>query len=105
MTEELSVWVVVFVVPINAAVDPILYTFTTPKFRLILAQLFGNKCLSKQERHHRHHVQPRAETRAMIPMLPRHFEHSIVTTGINSSQSEQQPANHTEDHFDVNYYR
>lgn len=37
----MSVWVVVFVVPINAAIDPILYTFTTPKFRRLLAQLFS----------------------------------------------------------------
>jgi hypothetical protein len=35
------VWVVVFVVPINAAIDPILYTFTTPKFRRLLAHLFS----------------------------------------------------------------
>ena len=32
---------VVFVVPINAAIDPILYTFTTPKFRRLLAQIFA----------------------------------------------------------------
>lgn len=37
----MSIWVVVFVVPINAAIDPILYTFTTPKFRRLLAQLFA----------------------------------------------------------------
>lgn len=37
----MSVWVVVFVVPINAAIDPILYTFTTPKFRRLLAQLLS----------------------------------------------------------------
>ena len=42
--DEVSVWVVVFVVPINAAVNPILYTFTTPKFRRLLAQVFGRSC-------------------------------------------------------------
>lgn len=39
--DEVSIWVVVFVVPINAAIDPILYTFTTPKFRRLLAQIFA----------------------------------------------------------------
>ena len=40
-TDEVSIWVVVFVVPINAAIDPFLYTFTTPKFRRLLAQIFS----------------------------------------------------------------
>lgn len=29
-------WVIVFVVPINALVNPLLYTFTTPKYRNML---------------------------------------------------------------------
>jgi len=45
---EVSVWVVVFVVPINAAVNPILYTFTTPKFRRLLAQLYCQRRASKR---------------------------------------------------------
>jgi len=44
---EVSVWVVVFVVPINAAVNPILYTFTTPKFRRLLAQVYCQRGASK----------------------------------------------------------
>lgn len=33
---EMYGWVIVFVVPINALVNPLLYTFTTPKYRNIL---------------------------------------------------------------------
>lgn len=30
------VWLIIFVVPINAFVNPLLYTFTTPKYRSVL---------------------------------------------------------------------
>ncbi|XP_050439056.1 relaxin receptor 2 [Adelges cooleyi] len=36
ISSELYGWVVVFIVPINALVNPLLYTFTTPKYRNIL---------------------------------------------------------------------
>ncbi|XP_043486966.1 LOW QUALITY PROTEIN: relaxin receptor 1-like [Polistes fuscatus] len=41
---ELHAWVVVFVLPVNSAVNPLLYTFTTPKFR---ERLICFKFLSK----------------------------------------------------------
>ncbi|KAK2584560.1 hypothetical protein KPH14_006929 [Odynerus spinipes] len=41
---ELHAWVVVFILPVNSAVNPLLYTFTTPKFRERLLYL---KCLNK----------------------------------------------------------
>jgi hypothetical protein len=30
------VWLIIFVVPINAFVNPLLYTFTTPKYRSVI---------------------------------------------------------------------
>jgi len=32
-------WIIVFVVPINALVNPLLYTFTTPKYRNAITSL------------------------------------------------------------------
>lgn len=78
--EELSVWVVVFVVPINAAVDPIMYTFTTPKFRLILAQLFqGATCRTAEP--HQHQPQQRKDepmtlTSTTLPLVRKLFFHT-----------------------------
>ncbi|XP_058790192.1 relaxin receptor 1 isoform X2 [Phymastichus coffea] len=42
---DLNSWVVIFILPVNSAVNPLLYTFTTPKFRERLAKgLFGRVC-------------------------------------------------------------
>ncbi|KAL2727151.1 relaxin receptor 1 isoform X1 [Vespula squamosa] len=41
---ELHAWVVVFILPVNSAVNPLLYTFTTPKFR---ERLLYFNCLNK----------------------------------------------------------
>lgn len=30
---DLHAWIVIFILPINSAINPLLYTFTTPKFR------------------------------------------------------------------------
>ncbi|XP_047351478.1 relaxin receptor 1 isoform X3 [Vespa velutina] len=41
---ELHAWIVVFILPVNSAVNPLLYTFTTPKFR---ERLLYFNCLNK----------------------------------------------------------
>jgi hypothetical protein len=33
VSADLYAWVVVFILPVNSAVNPLLYTFTTPKYR------------------------------------------------------------------------
>lgn len=30
---DLHAWIVIFILPVNSAANPLLYTFTTPKFR------------------------------------------------------------------------
>ncbi|XP_014488509.1 PREDICTED: relaxin receptor 1 [Dinoponera quadriceps] len=40
---DLHAWIVVFVLPVNSAINPLLYTFTTPKFR----ERFSNGCCGK----------------------------------------------------------
>ncbi|KAK3925691.1 Relaxin receptor 1 [Frankliniella fusca] len=39
ISAELYAWVVVFLVPINSAINPVLYTLTIPKYRQVLARL------------------------------------------------------------------
>ncbi|XP_015594570.1 relaxin receptor 2 isoform X2 [Cephus cinctus] len=40
---DLHAWVVIFIVPVNSAVNPLLYTFTTPKFRERLGEEWFRK--------------------------------------------------------------
>lgn len=82
----MSIWVVVFVVPINAAIDPILYTFTTPKFRRLLAQVFaatGASSLTNSSRRFNTSSVKFKDTSCMQPMIsPQHrrmsWDHHIV---------------------------
>ena len=72
----MSIWVVVFVVPINAAIDPILYTFTTPKFRRLLAQLFAatgaGSLTNNSRRFNSTSIKFKADQSYMQPMLSPH---------------------------------
>ncbi|EFX72488.1 hypothetical protein DAPPUDRAFT_290667 [Daphnia pulex] len=73
--DEVSIWVVVFVVPINAAIDPILYTFTTPKFRRLLAQLFaatGAGSANNSRRFNSTSIKLKADQSYLQPMLSPH---------------------------------
>ncbi|XP_046639013.1 relaxin receptor 2-like [Daphnia pulicaria] len=73
--DEVSIWVVVFVVPINAAIDPILYTFTTPKFRRLLAQLFaatGAGNANNSRRFNSTSIKLKADQSYLQPMLSPH---------------------------------
>ncbi len=75
IADEVSIWVVVFVVPINAAIDPILYTFTTPKFRRLLAQLFaatGAGSSNNSRRFNSTSIKLKADQSYMQPMLSPH---------------------------------
>ncbi|XP_068083115.1 relaxin receptor 1 isoform X2 [Anabrus simplex] len=38
ISDELYAWVVVFILPVNSAINPLLYTFTTPRYRSQLGQ-------------------------------------------------------------------
>ena len=37
---DLYAWLVVFILPVNSAINPFLYTFTTPAFRATVRDLF-----------------------------------------------------------------
>ncbi|XP_017875366.1 relaxin receptor 1 [Ceratina calcarata] len=48
---DLHAWVVVFILPVNSAVNPLLYTFTTPKFRERLSEGWFGKirnCITRK---------------------------------------------------------
>ncbi|XP_023290005.1 relaxin receptor 1 [Orussus abietinus] len=49
---DLHAWVVVFILPVNSAVNPLLYTFTTPKFRERLSEGWFGKMRSYVARKH-----------------------------------------------------
>lgn len=39
MKADTYAWLVVFILPVNSAINPFLYTFTTPKFRVTVRDL------------------------------------------------------------------
>ncbi|KAL6254455.1 hypothetical protein P5V15_014525 [Pogonomyrmex californicus] len=49
---DLHAWVVIFILPLNSAVNPLLYTFTTPKFRERLNEGWFRKVRSYISRKH-----------------------------------------------------
>lgn len=46
---DVYAWLVVFVLPLNSAVNPLLYTFTTPKYRNQVLLRGWNKFASRKE--------------------------------------------------------
>ncbi|KYQ51006.1 Relaxin receptor 1 [Trachymyrmex zeteki] len=51
---DLHAWIVIFILPVNSAVNPLLYTFTTPKFREKLNEgWFGKVCSYMLRKHSR----------------------------------------------------
>lgn len=46
---DLYAWLVVFVMPLNSAVNPLLYTFTTPKYRNQVLLRGWNKFVTRKE--------------------------------------------------------
>ena len=49
--DDIYAWLVVFILPLNSAVNPLLYTFTTPKYRNQIL-LRGWKKITSRRRHH-----------------------------------------------------
>ncbi|KYN34437.1 Relaxin receptor 1 [Trachymyrmex septentrionalis] len=58
---DLHAWIVIFILPVNSAVNPLLYTFTTPKFRERLNEgWFGKVCSYISRKHSRQDSQASA---------------------------------------------
>ncbi|KYM83432.1 Relaxin receptor 1 [Atta colombica] len=58
---DLHAWIVIFILPVNSAVNPLLYTFTTPKFRERLNEgWFGKVCNYMSRKHSRQDSQTSA---------------------------------------------
>lgn len=49
ISADVYAWLVVFVLPLNSAVNPLLYTFTTPKYRNQVLLRGWNKFASRKE--------------------------------------------------------
>ncbi|XP_026823955.1 relaxin receptor 1 isoform X2 [Ooceraea biroi] len=49
---DLHAWIVIFILPVNSAINPLLYTFTTPKFRERLSEGWLGKIWSCVSRKH-----------------------------------------------------
>ncbi|XP_073832031.1 leucine-rich repeat-containing G protein-coupled receptor 3 [Musca autumnalis] len=51
ISDDIYAWLVVFILPLNSAVNPLLYTFTTPKYRNQVL-MRGWKKITARKRHH-----------------------------------------------------
>ncbi|KYM97124.1 Relaxin receptor 1 [Cyphomyrmex costatus] len=64
---DLHAWIVIFILPVNSAINPLLYTFTTPKFRERLNESwFGIMRSYISRKHSRQDSQTSATTNKMI---------------------------------------
>ncbi|XP_072754104.1 leucine-rich repeat-containing G protein-coupled receptor 3 isoform X4 [Anoplolepis gracilipes] len=64
---DLHAWVVIFILPVNSAINPLLYTFTTPKFReRFNDSWFGRMCIRVSRKYSRQDSQTSATTNKTI---------------------------------------
>ncbi|KAG8307045.1 G-protein coupled receptor activity protein [Homalodisca vitripennis] len=84
----LYAWVVVFILPVNSALNPLLYTFTTPKYCKIIKDL-GSIITSKSQYNTRKHLS--ADTESSLCSNKRNI--FIPQTEKNNDQLECEPFN------------
>ncbi|XP_061389196.1 relaxin receptor 2 [Musca vetustissima] len=74
ISDDIYAWLVVFILPLNSAVNPLLYTFTTPKYRNQVL-MRGWKKITARRRHHQDPSNGLATT---------------IATGTGSSQQQEE---------------
>ncbi|XP_046490687.1 leucine-rich repeat-containing G protein-coupled receptor 3 isoform X2 [Neodiprion pinetum] len=83
---DLHAWVVIFILPVNSAVNPLLYTFTTPKFRERLAEgWFGRIRNIVSRRQSDTQISRSSSNKNVILVLSTDHKESIGTQGIRYS--------------------
>ncbi|XP_046434882.1 relaxin receptor 1 isoform X4 [Neodiprion fabricii] len=83
---DLHAWVVIFILPVNSAVNPLLYTFTTPKFRERLAEgWFGRIRNIVSRRQSDTQISRSSSNKNVILVLSTDHRESIGTQGIRYS--------------------
>ncbi|KAM9376186.1 relaxin receptor 1 [Pholidichthys leucotaenia] len=98
-------WVVIFILPINSALNPILYTLTTRPFKETIIQVWTNYRQKRPlfSRHPAHH--PSLTWQEMWPLHENSHGitpvHSLETNGTQAKLSPAENSNHGYSHFIV----
>lgn len=74
---DMYAWLVVFVLPLNSAVNPFLYTFTTPKYRTKIVQRNWNIFLSRKDEQSNKTIGSRDWNAAVVLMRRNSLPHTI----------------------------